>query len=147
MSMQMMLMAGVRLVVALDASSFAAAGSTGKPANAKVLYNADGTITDGGTAVSGGHSYTGPANWYSPTTAGVGSSYYIRFTVLSDPNSALNASLTFGTIGVLTSGAYVACSAGAGQVFSAQAKVEVFADSGGAVLIGTGTISFDAEGS
>lgn len=81
----------------LQAESFDEVGST---FTATATVNTNGTITG-----SGNFEYVNaivPAkNWYTPTTTGIGSSYQVRFTLVSGP--AWNAGLTSGVAYALTS--------------------------------------------
>lgn len=71
---------------------------TGATATCSITLNTDGTIT-----VAGSGSSSVPPAWYSPTTAGIGSSYWCKCTVNSgsapgNPNTvlALSSAQSFG---------------------------------------------------
>lgn len=65
------------------------------PDSAGATFNTDGTISIDQYLISG------PSSWYTPTTAGIGSSYQIRFTLLT--GVAWDAGLTSGTLYALSS--------------------------------------------
>lgn len=79
-------------------------------------------------------------NWFSPTTAGIGSSYWIRFLVSGSP-------LDFGTTGVwislspsFQSWSYNVNQIGLGfQSRSGTWTVQIASDSGGSNIVTTGT--------
>lgn len=65
------------------------------PDSAGATFNTDGTISINQYLISG------PSSWFTPTTAGIGSSYQIRFTLLT--GNAWDAGLTSGTLYALSS--------------------------------------------
>lgn len=94
-----------------------------------VAFNSNGTMTYGTT--SGGES----TNWYSPTTVGIGSSYWYRVTKTS---GAANFSVSTGVWLSLASGSgTISATGGPG---SAVGTVEFATDSGGASIVGNGDI-------
>lgn len=74
---------------------------------------ASGTTAFGANGTLGGSSYTGPANWFTPTAFDVGQGYYLRLTKLG---GVANFSQTAGiwinialTLNVTASGAVGSC--------------------------------------
>jgi len=77
------------VLIHVAAGNFNASGAV----NASVVFNSNGTVTLSATPITDDAS--GPTNWASPTTTGIGSSYWIRATATS------------GTLTTGTSGAWV----------------------------------------
>lgn len=94
-----------------------------------VQFNPDGTIT-----YFGGSS-GGAANWHSPTTAGIGSGRWIKFTL----NSGLpwDTGLADNTIYPLTSARQVAWYGG---TYASAATARIYSDADGTALVSTATI-------
>ena len=74
------------------------------PDTATLTFNSDGTITYFKENFAGG-----PATWYGSTSAGIGASYEIRFTLTS--GTAWDAGLTSGTWYALSSARAISLSA------------------------------------
>lgn len=74
------------------------------PDTATLTFNSDGTITYFKENFAGG-----PATWYGATSAGIGASYEIRFTLTS--GDAWDAGLTSGTWYSLSSNRAISLSA------------------------------------
>lgn len=95
-----------------------------------VTLNSNGTVSYG--APSGGDE---TANWYSPTTAGIGSSHWFRLT-------KTGGSMTFdpapGSWLPLSSNTLIQVGGGIG---SCTGTIEFATDSGGTNVVGLGTIS------
>jgi hypothetical protein len=74
---------------------------------ARVIFNTDGTITHSGTTTL--QSAVLPTNWYTPTTPGIGSSYYLKIlpvsgdALTSNPASAWVSLATSKTMTLSTS--------------------------------------------
>lgn len=112
-----------------QAFSASAYSDTVKPStsNAGVTFNADGTCSGG-------------PNWYTTTTSGIGSAYWVRFTLSS--GSAWTGTAA-GTVTSLSSSPSVNWSRGgtAYGTTSATVTVQFYSDSGGVNLVATGGIS------
>lgn len=93
-----------------------------------VTFESDGDAT--------GTSYSGNASWYSPTTAGIGSSHWVRTTKTGGVGSAV-IDPADGAWNSLTAGVTWTVSGGA---VSYEGTVEVATDSGGSSIVGTGTL-------
>ena len=128
----------------INLSGAADSYSPAKPTTAKINYLSNGTIADAGISTGGTHSYTGPANWYVPTTTGIGSSYYIRFTLLTGAGATSVPSI--GTLAAIGGGASLSLVATANTARSATVRVDIYSDSGGTNLVASGTISLTADG-
>jgi hypothetical protein len=110
----------------LNSSGSAVSGAF---AGGTVTLNSDGTAT--------GTSYSGNANWYQPTTTGVGSRFWARTTRTSG-QSGVVFSPASGTWWSLSSGRTWSATGGSG---GCTGTIELATDSGGANIVATGTIS------
>lgn len=113
-----------------------AAQSSPTPATGSVSVNTDGTIS--------GTNASGDAEWHRPAAGSPGTRYWIKYTL--DSGSAWNAGLTAGTVYALTSNRSVTWSV-TGGAKSAGVTASIYADSGGTLLVGTGSISVNVESS
>jgi hypothetical protein len=75
---QQMLMAGAGTFVSGTPWDVSATAATGVTTQSRLIFNTDGTITKLVTGTSTGAD--GSSNWWIPTTAGVGSGFFARFT-------------------------------------------------------------------
>lgn len=75
---------GPQILLEQDLNTFATAAGTGVLKTGTLRFNTDGTITQVETPNGGG----GTMQWYSPTTASIGTSYWVRCTRQS--GNALN---------------------------------------------------------
>jgi hypothetical protein len=135
---------GIVNPLTLDGDLYSSQKSGGGTADSTVTLLSDGTWT--GAAVPDVGS-TGPAsgNWYSPTTVGIGSSYWVRFTRNSITQSgATSASASTGWL-ALSSTRSITVSAGSatGDVF-ANYTIEIASDSGGVTIVSTSTVDLEA---
>ena len=107
--------------------------AAGGPSSGTVQFNSDGTIL---LTASFAGAATGPANWYAPPVSGVGSSYWVRWTLTA-------GTFTTGTAGVwlsLATGASVGKSLGSGTgAASATFTVQIASDAAGATILSTST--------
>jgi hypothetical protein len=110
---------------------------TAGSASAEIVFVTDGSITK-----TGGVSDV-LANWYFPSVTSIGSRYWIKFTKTA--GSAWNAGLTDATVYALTSNRTLLWTA-AGGAKTASVTVEIFSDSGATVLVGTGTLTVEVDG-
>jgi hypothetical protein len=111
----------------------AATAASGTTAQARLNFLPDGTVTKTTTGTAGGSN--GSSNWWLPTTAGVGSTFYVRFT-------ATSGTWNDSTGGSIASGAWVAMGAGlfVGQTHttltvSCTFNVDIATDAAGANII------------
>ena len=97
-----------------------------------IHFNNDGTITYEDPALS-----SGSANWATPTTAGVGSSYWIKVTRTS---GITPSGMTSGTIYALSISPSMYISAVfSGQTRTSNGTIDIYSDSGGTTRVGGGT--------
>jgi hypothetical protein len=118
--------------------------------NITATYGGAATMTDGVSIVtngtiagSGSLNYAGPANWYSPTTTGIGSSYWVKFTLNS--GSAWAAGLVNNTIYALTASRTIQWSTTIGTTKTASVTVSIYSDSGGTTLVSSGTMAVSLD--
>ena len=82
---------------------------------------------------------SGSTNWATPTTAGVGSSYWIKITRV---NGITPSGMTSGTIYALSISPSMYISAVySGQTRLASGTIDIYSDSGGTTRVGGGTYS------
>jgi hypothetical protein len=117
MMLQMLMGSGGRGAVTLSGGTI-----TGTDSQVYVQIESNGTITN----QSGAYQ-----SWFTPTTVGVGSSYWVRFTKQS------------GSAATLTSGSgweslASACYWGYDVTASGVVRVEIASDSGGSTILATG---------
>lgn len=100
------------------------------PATAGITFNTNGTMFYDDPTQS-----TGSANWATPTTAGIGSSYWVKITRTSgSPFSTLSSGVIYSLSTVRTITLYSA----SGPLQSA-GNVDIYSDSGGTTRVGGGT--------
>ena len=97
-----------------------------------LIISSDGSIL--------GTRYGGDIAWYLPTGGTPGTGYYVRFTQVGAP---WNPGLVANTVYSLSSSRTLAWT-GAGQTNST-VTVRIYTDSGGTVLVGTGTVTVTVE--
>lgn len=120
-------------------------GSSSASAAVELIFNNNGTFIISASGTGDVLVDLNPfspitLNWFSPTTAGIGSSYWIRFLVSGSP-------LDFGTTGVwislspsFQSWSYNVNQIGLGfQSRSGTWTVQIASDSGGSNIVTTGT--------
>jgi len=101
------------------------------PTTSSITFNTNGTMFYEDTFQS-----TGSANWATPTTAGIGSSYWVKITRTS---GSYPSGMTSGTIySISTAPTAYLYSAYSGANYSA-GNVDIYSDSGGATRVGGGT--------
>ncbi|MPN61520.1 hypothetical protein SDC9_209258 [bioreactor metagenome] len=90
----------------------------------------DGTVRNYNGATVG--------TWYTPTTPGIGSSYYVRFDELSGPNLTTNtaAGITLLVEPVIALNSVTLTSFGIAQR-TTNVRLYVYADAGGSTLLAT----------
>lgn len=106
-------------------------------ASAEVRYNNNGTKE---RRINGG-SYTGNGNWYSPTTASIGDTHWVRFTKVSESGATISG--TFGSWLQLNTARSLSISTSSGEA-SGVITIEISTDSSGTTIVATGTITLYA---
>ena len=106
--------------------------SPGSSATASFAVSSNGTASGAGTINDG--TTPGSSNWYTPTTTGIGNSYYVKYTVTSGSASS-NAASSFTLLNTPPSITKTA-SAGSG---TCTFKIEIATDSGGTNIVFTST--------
>lgn len=109
-------------------------------ATASASFNTDGTITYTGDASSG------PTGWYIPVTTNIGASYWLKVTVTSGNTMAPASTIANNTLTQISSNLKAQWTALGGAAKTATASVEIYSDSGGTILVSTGTIDVDITG-
>jgi hypothetical protein len=112
-------------------------GSTFPPgtAYAEFRFQADGTITYGNNGTFSGSM----GNWTTPTTTGIGSSYWIRFTQTASSGTTTETGGTRGVWLSLSSGrTYGLERTENGQGYR-QYTIEISSDSGGSTIVASKT--------
>lgn len=100
-----------------------------------VTVKADGSIAVSGIDQDGGAGSTSGGGWYSPTTAGIGSGYWVRMTLLS--GTAPGTSPGLGTWLQLSSDRQWGWSRASNGSTTATVKIEIATDSGGTNIVAT----------
>lgn len=113
---------------------FGEANSPGT-ASAEYSFGTDGTIS-GATSQSGSFAV---GNWATPTTVGIGSSYYIRLTETAATGTTTVTGSTRGVWLQLSSGRNYGLSRTANGLGNRVYTVEISSDSGGATIVATAT--------
>ena len=99
-----------------------------------VIVNSDGTITL--------LANTTTQNWYTPTTTGIGTGYYVKFSKVSGDNADYNQAADWTEI---TSNFYIGYASGGGAK-SGDWTVEIASDSGGTTVVTSGTYTMTYTG-
>lgn len=107
-------------------------------ASAAILFASGGSIT------YVGNQSAGPNAWYLPFTTGIGSGYWIKFTLSS--GSAWDSGPVSGTLYQLSSTRSLTWSATAGISKTAVVSVQIYSDAGGTQLVSSGTINVYSSG-
>lgn len=107
-------------------------------ASASVTFGSAGTIT-----FTGNQSSAATA-WITPTGAGVGADYWVRFTLSS--GSPWDAGLTSGALNSLASSRALVWSASASTSKTAVVSVQIYSDAAGAQLVTSGTLNVYSSG-
>jgi len=105
--------------------------------SARIYFFSDGSISYD----DAGQSY-GSTNWATPTTAGVGSSYWIKVTRVS---GITPSGMTSGTIYALSgSPSMYITPVFSGQTRLASGTIDIYSNSGGTTRVGGGTYDMNA---
>lgn len=110
-------------------------------ASASVTFNTNGTVSASASGNSLVINTVDGDQWYSPTTTGIGSSYWWRYTVVS--GSAPVGGLTAGTWYQLSSSRSLSFSVSSQASLGGTFTIDIAASSGGTVLA-TGEITMVA---
>ncbi len=110
------------------------------PATAGVKFNADGTVTRRNNA--GTYVATNP--WYSPTTSGIGSSYWIKLVPRSGA-ATLSAGTINSVLALSSTLTWEMAIASGASTKSGAFDYYLFSDSGGLNTVATGTISMSVD--
>jgi hypothetical protein len=109
--------------------------NSGGTAYAEYTIGSDGTITYGSSNGSGT-----AGNWTTPTTAGIGSSYWVRFTETASSGAGVTVTgSTRGSWLQLSSSRTYGLSRTANGLGYRVYTVEISSDSGGATIVATKT--------
>lgn len=112
------------------------AAAPGEPCEISLDFASDGTwlaTLDATGSTSG--------NWATPTTAGVGSNYYIRFTrTFFSGGFGNSATATTGWIQLNTTQGVLVFNSGVDSSVSADYTIEIATDSGGSNIIATASL-------
>ncbi len=123
---------GTNRLVPISALASTSPGSTGTtdPSSTTVSFNSDGTITK--TDNNGGES-----TWLGPTITGVGSYYWIRFTLSSGPTPTG----TYNTWLQLSTARSLVLHPSAGGNQTSIVTYQISTDAAGSLVVGGGTIT------
>jgi hypothetical protein len=119
-------------------SHSASAVNTGATATAYCRWNSDGTKE----RKANGGSYIAAGNWYNPTTGGIGTTHWIKFTVLSEMGGTITG--TTGSWLQLSSARTLELARTTTGEATATATVSIATDSLGATVVATGTVGLYA---
>lgn len=113
--------------------------------NTNLYINTDGTMTLTTTASFEGGSF--PKNWYLPTTAGIGSSYYFRISQVLQWGGAVsiyyNSGATLGSDNTWYSlSTYARLYGAVGSNTAREVNITIDISNDASTVIGTGTISW-----
>lgn len=107
--------------------------------------SADASFTIG---TSGGMTYedgSGPANWYTPSTASIGTSYYYRLTISTGSNPTFGG--TAGTVYQGTSARQYGWTATSGVTVVATGTLSIYSDAGATQLVASCAVDVNVESS
>lgn len=132
--------ASATVVNPLSPMSLTCIGLVGSTHTGQINFNTDGTVS---RAVTPPDSSNVLPNWYSTTTTGIGSNYWIKFTLSS--GAAWDAGVVSGALNALSSVQSLKWTVTTGGTKLASVAVAIYADAGGTLLVGSGTLSVDIE--
>lgn len=108
-----------------------------------VTLNTNGTMTATDNGLTQSLSTCSP-NWYSPTTVGIGSSYWVKFTL--DTGNAWDSGLVNNTVYALSSArALTWTTTSIPGTKAATATARIYSDAGGTTLVATVAITVDLQ--
>jgi hypothetical protein len=97
-----------------------------------------GTTIFGSNGSLSGATYTGPANWFAPTTSAIGSGYWLKIVKSSCTGATSISGITDSTFTQVSANITLAAAGGAG---SCSGTWSISPSSGGSPIVGSGTIS------
>lgn len=115
-------------------------GLLGASHNASIFFLADGTVTSNASAPN---TNSVLANWFAPTTGGVGNSFWIKFTLTS--GNAWDAGIVNGAINALSATRSLTWTATTGTNKIGLVSVAIYSDAAGTTQVAGGTLSVDVE--
>ena len=114
----------------------------GQTAYAELIFNSNGTIQYGTSDLGMGSA----GSWATPTTTGIGSSYWIRFTQTASTSGATEYGSARGVWHQISSTLYFGVSRTANGAGYRTYTVQIASDSGGSNIVATATnIELGAE--
>jgi hypothetical protein len=129
---------GKSSLVINNAISCASLSSTsGTSTTATINFNSNGSITYYDPVLS-----SGSTNWATPTTTGVGSSYWIKITRTS---GSVTGGLPSGSVVSLSAGAQISLFGNIDDVLSSAGNIDIYSNSGGTTRVGGGTYTIDVN--
>lgn len=136
---------GIVSPLTLDGDLYSSLRSGGGGSSSSVSLLSDGTWTGSATPDNGS---TGPAsgNWYTPTTVGIGSSYWVRFTRNSITTTGGGfASGSTGWLALSSTRSISSSAPNSGDYVAANYTVQIASDSGGVTIVSTSTVNLESE--
>jgi hypothetical protein len=128
---------GKSSIVINNAISSTAQSDFSYQTSARIYFNSDGSIAYD----DAGQSY-GATNWATPTTVGIGSSYWIKITRVS---GITPSGMTSGTIYALSgSPSCFITPVFQGQTRLSSGNIDIYSDAGGTTRVGGGTYDMNA---
>ena len=125
-------------VVINNALNPTAQSSEQGPSSAIISFNNDGSIGYFDPAIS-----YGSTNWATPTTAGIGSSYWIKVTRVSGITpSGMNSGVIYS---LSTNRSIQITTVFEGQIRLAYGTIDIYSDAGGTTRVGGGNYDMNAE--
>jgi hypothetical protein len=97
-----------------------------------------GSTVFGSSGTLSGTTYTGPANWFAPTTSAIGSNYWLKIVKSSCSGATSISGITDSTWTQISASITLAAAGGAGSCSGTWA---VSPSSTGTVTVGSGSIS------
>lgn len=130
---------GSTVTIQFPTGTASGAGSSSDLSNKVVNFATDGSLTF--TGISGPLSPTG---WATPVTAGIGSSYWIRFNSITlggvtTARAAVGTTGTWLALSTLREAGLKAVSTGTTGTSTATVSYSIASDSGGTNIIGSGS--------
>jgi hypothetical protein len=101
-------------------------------ASASLAFNSDGTVT------TTGNSSAALSNWHTPTTTGIGSSYWVQLTINS---GSAPSSGSAGAVIPLSAGQTWTWNRTTNGTTTANCTITVYSDSGGVTAVGSDTFN------
>lgn len=111
-----------------------ATAATGVTTQARLIINDNGTVTKLITGTSTGSD--GSSNWWIPTTAGVGTAWYVRFTATAGAwNDSTGGAVTSGAWKLMGSAQFVGMASTTSGTNTCTFNVDVATDAAGGNII------------